>query len=116
MSDTETSVKLSKSYTMGSTTFDEVVLRPPNLADYRAVGPIAERQGTVVVTFSEAVWGYVDRLVKSPAAGALSTVDLVDAMAIEESITGFFISATTQLRKLESSSSASDGGPATSTN
>lgn len=103
-------VKLSQSYTVGSTTFDAAEFREPKLADYRALGPIAERQGSVVVSYRDATWGYVDRLVISPAAGALSELSLRDALVIEGAVNDFFIEANKASREPENSSSGSDGG------
>ncbi len=108
-------IKLSKTYTVGSETFDRVDLRDPNYADYRQFGPVYEVQKTIVIHNREATFAYADRLVMSPSAGALQTLDLEDAMAIEDEIYGFFVDARISRAKLTNSSSGSTGTPDMST-
>jgi hypothetical protein len=106
-------VRLSKQYVVGSSIFDTVQLREPTLADYRAVGPVAERQGAVIIAYRDATFSYVDRLTTEPAPGALSSLSLEDAFAVEEAVNSFFSEARQSLNKRESSSSGLDGAPPT---
>lgn len=110
-------VTLSRTYTIGSASFDRVSFRAPLLKDYRQIGRVFERQGDVVVLYDTALWGYAERLHDSAGMppGALGELDLVDALAIETTILGFFLEASAQLHKPASSPSASAGDPATST-
>jgi hypothetical protein len=102
-------VKLSKRYVIGTSIFDQVVLREPTLADYRAIGPVAERQGAVIVAYRDATFAYVDRLTTEPPIGALLELTLEDTFAVEEAVNGFFSEARQSLIKRENSSSGSDG-------
>ncbi|WP_323011119.1 phage tail assembly protein [Paracoccus sp. (in: a-proteobacteria)] len=107
-------LKLSKSYTIGSETFDTVEFREPNYADYRQIGAPMDFQKGILVRDREATFAYVDRLVTRPAAGALQTLTVTDAMALEDHILRFFITARTSRAQPTSSSSVSDGTPDTS--
>ena len=108
-------VKLTRQYVVGSAIFDTLTFRAPKLADYRAIGKVAEVQRGVVVTYDNAIWQYVDRLVEGVPSGALAELEIVDALAVEAEIVGFFTAANRQLRERESSSSGSAGDQSTST-
>lgn len=109
-------VTLSHRYEIGSSLFEKLSFREPKLSDYRRHGKVVESQRGVVVTYPDAIWAYADTLLKDVPHGALSELELEDALAIEETIIGFFISANDALRKRESLSSGSVGDQSTSTN
>ncbi|MBB3771526.1 hypothetical protein FHS55_002125 [Angulomicrobium tetraedrale] len=106
---------LSKTYTAGSESFAVIKLRDPGYADYRQIGPVYEVQRGIVIRDREAVFTYVDRLITSPAAGALAVLDLTDTLALEDHILAFFINARTSAPASTNSSSGSDGTPPIST-
>ena len=108
-------VKLSRKYVVGSEMFEAATFRDPVLADYREIGSPVIGVAGAVARDREAIFAYVDRLVTSPAAGALQTLDLVDALKIEAGILDFFTEANARLREPANSSSASAGDQATST-
>lgn len=107
-------VPLSRTYTVGSSVFSALNFREPKLADYRQIGRAIEVQRGVVVTYPDAIWSYVDRLLQDTPPGALNELDLADTLAVEEAIIDFFTEANKLLRSRENSSSASDGVPPTS--
>lgn len=86
-------IKLSKTYTVGNETFDQVELRDPMYADYRQIGPVYDVQKTIVIHDREATFAYADRLAMRPSAGALQVLSLEDTMAIEDEIYDFFVDA-----------------------
>ena len=108
-----TTVPLSRQYVIGSAVFDALTFRAPKLADYREIGKVAEMQRGVVVVYNDAVWQYADRLLQAVSTGALSELDLTDALAVEGAIIDFFTEATKLLNKRETSSSDSVGAPPT---
>lgn len=107
-------VTLSRRYEIGSSIFDKLRFREPKMSDYRQIGRAYEVQKGTVIVYSENVWAYVDRLVVDVPHGALSELDLTDALAVEGAVLDFFAEANEALRKRESSSSGSDGVPQTS--
>lgn len=108
-------VELSKTYAIGETSFSAVELREPTFADYRQIGPAFDVQRGLVIRDPAAIFAYADRLVTSPAHGALAALNLADTLAVEDAIVGFFIEARKSRAKSMNSSSGSDGNPATST-
>ncbi|WGD31202.1 phage tail assembly protein [Ancylobacter sp. WKF20] len=106
---------LSKSYTVGEQTFSAIELRDPRFADYRQIGPVYDLQRGILLRDREAIFAYVDRLVTSPAPGALAALDLADTMALEDHILGFFSKARRSIARSPNSSSDSTGAPPTST-
>ena len=108
-------VALSRTYTVGSSQFSELRFRDPKLLDYRQIGKPVEGQHGYVVRYPAAIWSYAERLLQETPPGALGELDLVDALAVEEQIIGFFTEAHRLLHKQQSSSSGSDGVPSTST-
>ncbi|MBS9720174.1 phage tail assembly protein [Tianweitania sp. BSSL-BM11] len=108
-------VPLSRCYTVGSAVFDTLTIREPKLSDYRQIGRVAELQRGVIVIFPEAIWAYSERLLQDLPPGALSELDLDDAMAVEDAILDFFSEARARLNKRASSSSDSAGDQAMST-
>lgn len=102
---------LSRSYSVGSETFSTIVFRAPALPDYREIGPVVEMQRNVVLRDRQAIWSYVDRLVTSPAPGALAVLDVGDTMALEDHVVAFFIEARASRARRMNSSSGSDGAP-----
>ncbi len=109
------SVPLSRTYTSGSSVFSKLEFREPKLVDYRQVGKAIEVQRGVVVTYPDAIWSYVDRLLKDTPPGALNDLDLVDALAVEDAVIDFFTEASKLLHDRGNSSSGSAGAPPTST-
>ena len=108
-------VPLSKTYTIGTTVFSQLVFRDPKLADYRALGRPREWQFTVEIRDKDVIFAYADRLLQQVPPGALGELDIVDALAIEDLILGFFPKPGEAPPKPGSSSSVSDGAPATLT-
>ena len=106
---------LSKTYSAGSETFAEVVLREPTFEDYRQLGPAYDVQKGLMLPDRDAIFAYVDRLVQKPAAGALAVLTVEDAMGLEGHILDFFVNARVSLNRRMNSSSASAGTLATST-
>ena len=93
-------VALSRNYTVGSTTFDSVTLRPPCLKDYREIGPVEDWQrgadGALVrINLNSAIWDYAERLVTQPGPGPMQELDLADTLEVEDAIRGFFREAVT---------------------
>lgn len=99
-------VPLSREYTAHGTTFKEVALRAPKHADYRQLGKVIERQRDVVITYPETIWLYADRLIVRPEASMIADLDLIDSIAIEEAIIGFFTDAMKLLSEQTTSSSS----------
>jgi len=98
----EKTVRLSRRYEAHGRTFDSLTFREPKMADFEAIGEIAERQpfaagGDMVLYHDDRVWRYRDRLLKRgddlPSAADLGDLDLVDAMAVKDLVTGFFTPA-----------------------
>jgi hypothetical protein len=106
-------VKLSRQYVVGSAIFDELTFREPKLAQYRKHGVVAEVQRGVLVRYPEAIWGYAEDLIDKVPTGVLGELDLVDALEVEEAITGFFSEAHRRRNARASSFSASVGDQTT---
>lgn len=106
---------LSKPYTSGSETFDKIEFREPAYQDYRQIGPVYDVQRGIVLRDREVIFSYVDRLVTSPAVGALAVLSVEDTMALEDHVLDFFVSARKSRAARASSSSGSAGTPDTST-
>lgn len=110
-----TPLKLSKTYDAGSEPFSELVFREPTYADYRQIGPAYEVQNGLVLRDRDAIFGYAERLVTKPAAGALVALNLEDTMALEDHILRFFSATRGSMIKRTGSSSGSTGTQDTST-
>lgn len=106
---------LSKPYTSGSETFSTITFREPAYQDYRQIGPVYDVQRGIVLRDREAIFSYVDRLVTSPAVGALAVLNVEDTMALEDHVLDFFVQARKSRAARESSFSGSAGTPAMST-
>jgi hypothetical protein len=113
-------IKLSRRYESHGRIFDTVSLRDPKYRDLLAVGdpielqPLPSGAGEMVVKYLDRIEDYVGRLLQDPLSVAdLVDLDLVDAMAIEEAILGFFAEARKSRAKPTGSSSGS-GNPSTS--
>lgn len=98
----EKTVRLSRRYEAHGRTFDSLSFREPKMVDFEAIGEIAERQpfaagGEMVLYHDDRVWKYRDRLLKRgddlPSVADLADLDLVDAMAVKDLVTGFFTPA-----------------------
>ena len=102
-----TDVKLSRTYEAHGTAFSSVSLRAPTLVDLFAIGepievhPGPDGSGSYVLQHRDRLRAYLDQLAvpDKPGLHAIQGLDLVDAMAIEEAILGFFTAARRQLSK-----------------
>ena len=95
----EKTVRLSRRYEAHGRTFDHLIFRAPKMADFEEIGEIAEVQpapngGAMVIHHDDRVWKYRDRLLRigegMPSPVDLADLDLADAFAIKDAITGFF--------------------------
>lgn len=95
----EKTIKLSRRYEAHGRTFDSLTFREPKMADFEAIGEIWESQptkegGVVILEHTDRIWRYRDRLIKRgeslPDAGDLGELVLKDAVAVKDTITGFF--------------------------
>ncbi|MCO6410099.1 hypothetical protein [Hoeflea alexandrii] len=98
----EKTVRLSRRYEAHGRAFDSLTFREPKMADFEAIGEIAEYQpapegGMLIINHDDRVWRYRDRLLKRgddlPSAADLGDLDLADAIAVKEAISGFFTQA-----------------------
>lgn len=98
----EKTVRLSRCYEAHGRTFDAITLRAPVMADFEAIGEIAETQpapggGSMIISHDDRIWKYRDRLMKTgadlPSSTDIDQLDLVDAMAVKEAVTDFFAQA-----------------------
>lgn len=86
---------------VGHTTIKEIVLRPPGLLEYAAIGDPAammraDNDVLQIVENDAAIARYVDCCIVEPADKLLlEQVGLEDAMAIKEAILDFFVKART---------------------
>jgi len=106
-------IKLSRKYAAHDKIFDRIILREPKSRDYFEIGEPLElhrapdgSDGRYLVEHLDRIEAYAARLPKEPTAEALVDLDLVDAMALKEAITGFFIEARTLLNASTNSSGA----------
>ena len=108
-------IPLSRQYVIGSTVLSQIGFREPLVKDLRRIGnPVDAQQGMVFVD-KDLIWAYADTLLdQSVPPGMINELDLVDGIAIQRGILGFFTAAVEQLAKVESSSSASAGDQQTS--
>lgn len=92
-------VRLSRRYEAHGRDFDSLTFRAPKMVDFEEIGEIAERQpspmgGEMILYHDDRVWKYRDRLLKggdsAPSSADLADLDLVDAIAVKDAITGFF--------------------------
>jgi len=95
-------VPLSQRYEAHGRTFDRLTFREPKMADYEAIGEVAEYQpapggGMMIINHDDRVWQYRDRLLKRgedlPDAGDIGQLTLADSIAVKEAITDFFTQA-----------------------
>jgi len=94
-------VKLNRKYEAHGKVFDAVSLRPPTLSDFFSIGepvelhPGPDGSGRYVIEHNERISAYLDRLAVpgEPGLECIGQVELRDAMAIKEAITGFFLEA-----------------------
>lgn len=98
----EKTVRLSRRYEAHGRAFDSLTFREPKMADFEAIGEIAEYQpapngGMMIIHHDDRVWQYRDRLLKRgegmPGAEDLGELTLVDAIAVKEAVSGFFTMA-----------------------
>jgi hypothetical protein len=98
----EKTIRLSRRYEAHGRAFDSLTFREPKMADFEAIGEIAERQpfaagGEMVLYHDDRVWKYRDRLLKRgddlPSAADLGDLDLADAIAVKDTVASFFTRA-----------------------
>jgi len=98
----EVSIRLSRVYEAHGRVFSEIRLRAPLLKDLDAIGDVAEYQptpggGVYLIRHEDRIDAYRDRLLVKgeglPSAGDLADLDLRDALALREAVTGFFSAA-----------------------
>lgn len=111
MFESETTVPLTRPYTVNGQTFDKVVLRAPKMKEYLALGGPAEWQpvqggGMMYVEYLDRIEAYLDRLVVSPGMGLMQDLDLPDTLLLKRAVTGFFTKAEAVLSKLTTASSS----------
>lgn len=113
-------VPLSRTYPDAGTPVSTLVFREPKWPDYMAIGDIEEWQpvpgggGSYLIRHGDRIAAYADRLCQTPEATVvIPQLDLVDTLAVEAAITGFFEEAHRRLASPTGSSGASDGGTAT---
>jgi hypothetical protein len=110
-------IPLSRRYEAHGTAFNTVELRAPKLRDLFSIGEPVEFQptsGGIVIEHLDRIEAYRDRLLVTPTAADIADLDLVDAMALKDAITGFFTDARKARRQPTSSSGAPDAGSGTS--
>ena len=112
------SVRLSRSYEAHGETFDSITLREPTGADYWALGPIQELQpvgdGHALLTHTDTIKAYAERLIGDRAPGRLAVLDLADTLKVEAAVRDFFSTAMARNRPQTSSSGAPGKGSETS--
>lgn len=116
-------VPLSRGYpaAKGAAAVAALEFRAPRWDDYFEVGPVSEWQRSpegapILINHHDRVATYAFRLCQTDGAQiVIPTLDLVDALAVEEAIADFFSDARVRLSKGSSTSSSgdSDGAPAT---
>lgn len=98
----EKTVRLSRRYESHGRDFDSLTFRAPKMADFEEIGEISEYQpapggGVMLIQHDDRIWAYRDRLLKRgealPSSADLAELDLADAIAVKDAITGFFTQA-----------------------
>lgn len=113
------SVPLSRTYSAHEKSFDKVDLRAPVYSDYMALGDVQEWQpgpnGGMVVTYTEVIAAYVERICVFPGAECIGELSMEDTDAIVDAVKGFFSHRKTKSTGSPNSSSSGAGsGPGTS--
>jgi len=112
-------VALSRTYAAHDKPIAAVRLKEPTVDDYLDLGEIFEVQHSadgarVVIERDGVLRGYVERCVDGVDFAIVGTFGLKDGRAIREAMLDFFRDAAPSTGASTTSSSASDGAPATS--
>lgn len=110
----EFTVKLSRRYDVGTSSFEELRFRAPKLKDRIAIGPPFELIRNQDVWDDKVVWNYVERLLQDVPPGAIQELDYADAEVVYHRFRDFFTASSPLFVSRTSSSSGSDGTPAPS--